>query len=90
MLPSESISVPQEAGAWGGAPLKKPRPVRAKLTSSAECARLLASLIRRTLAGTMKSEDLGRYSNALLTLSRLLEGGEFEKRLSALEENYSK
>lgn len=82
--------------AWGSIPAKSaasdvPSPVparktvRIKLDTSQDCQRALARLIRGTLAGTIETQDLSRYANAIAVLSRLIEGGEVERRLEALE-----
>lgn len=59
--------------------------VRLPLDTTRDCQRALARLIRRTMAGEVKTEDLSRYSNALMILARLIEGGEIERRLDAIE-----
>lgn len=59
--------------------------VRMPLDTSRDCQKALARLIRRTLAGDMETADLSRFANAIMVLSRLIEGGEIERRLEALE-----
>lgn len=59
--------------------------VRMPLDTSRDCQKALARLIRRTLAGDMQTADLSRFANAIMVLSRLIEGGEIERRLEALE-----
>lgn len=73
---------------WGppadtGKPPKKV--VRLPLDTSRDCQRALAKLIRRTLAGEMETSDLSRYANAIMVLARLIEGGQLEDRIAALE-----
>jgi hypothetical protein len=73
---------------WGQAPdtgaLRK-KVVRLRLDTSTDCQRALARLIRSTMAGSIATADLSRYANALMVLARLIEGGDLEKRLIALE-----
>jgi len=74
--------------AWGSAvPSPKPakKVVRLRLDTSRDCQRALARLIRATMAGTVETQDLSRYANAIAVLARLIEGGDIEKRLEALE-----
>jgi hypothetical protein len=66
-------------------PLPVRKTVRIKLETAQDCQRALARLIRGTLAGTIQTQDLSRYANALAVLGRLIEGGDIEKRLQALE-----
>lgn len=73
---------------WGppadtGKPAKKV--VRLPLDTSRDCQRALAKLIRRALAGEMETSDLSRYANAIMVLARLIEGGQLEDRIAALE-----
>lgn len=73
---------------WGqpadtGVPAKKV--VRLPLDTSRDCQRALARLIRRTLAGEIETSDLSRYANAIMVLARLIEGGQLEDRIAALE-----
>jgi hypothetical protein len=80
--------------AWGkpadtGKAPKKPK-VRLPLETTRDCAKALARLIRKALAGDMQTSDLSRYSNALMILSRIIEGGELadlSARLDAIEQN---
>lgn len=37
------------------------------------------------MAGTVETQDLSRYADAIAVLARLIEGGDIEKRLEALE-----
>lgn len=73
---------------WGkpadtGVPAKKV--VRLPLDTSRDCQRALARLIRRALAGEIETTDLSRYANAIMVLARLIEGGQLEDRIAALE-----
>lgn len=73
---------------WGpaadtGKPPKKV--VRLPLDTSRDCQRALAKLIRRALAGEMDTTSLSRYANAIMILARLIEGGQLEDRIAALE-----
>lgn len=82
----EQPATPQNA--WGkpadtGVPAKKV--VRLPLDTSRDCQRALARLIRRALADELTTTDLSRYSNAIMILARLIEGGDIEARLEALE-----
>ena len=66
-------------------PSSSKKVVRMPLDTSRDCQKALARLIRRTLAGDMQTADLSRFANAIMVLSRLIEGGEIERRLEALE-----
>ena len=73
--------------AWGK-PADTPsakKVVRLPLDTSRDCQRALARLIRRTLAGEIETADLSRYANAIMVLARLIEGGQLEDRIAALE-----
>jgi hypothetical protein len=86
MLPADTASTPQISGGWGAAtPKKAKKVVRLRLDTASDVQRALARLIRKTLAGDMETQDLSRLANALSILGRLIEGGELEKRLEALE-----
>lgn len=84
------IEQPSNARDSWGKPADTPKAgkkvVRLPLDTSRDCQRALARLIRKTLAGEIETADLSRYSNALMILSRLIEGGELETRLSNLEQ----
>lgn len=86
MFPSEEAANPQSN--WGSpSPTPNPRKktVRVRLDSSRDCQRALARLIRGTLAGNIATQDLSRYANAIAVLARLIEGGDLEGRIVALE-----
>jgi hypothetical protein len=86
MLLSEQPESPQNKwGATADTPLERKKVVRLRLDSSRDCQRALARLIRGTLAGTIPTQDLSRYANAIAVLARLIEGGDIERRLEALE-----
>lgn len=73
---------------WGSAPdtgVGRKKVVRLPLDTSRDCQRALARLIRRALGGEIETADLSRYANAIMILSRLIEGGELETRLRNLE-----
>lgn len=71
------------SGAGTRSPARKT--VRIKLETASDCQRALARLIRGTLAGTIETQDLSRYANAIAVLARLIEGGDIERRIQALE-----
>lgn len=74
--------------AWGNPPdtrSSRKKVVRLRLDTSRDCQRALARLIRSTMAGKIETADLSRYANALMVLARLIEGGDIERRLEALE-----
>ena len=76
--PQETATAPADTGS-------KVKNVRMKLDSANDCQRALARLIRAALAGSIETQDLSRYANALMILSRLIDGGDFERRLEAIE-----
>lgn len=59
--------------------------VRCTLKTVQDCGRELAKLIRLSRSGRLDTQDLSRYANALQILTRILEGGELEARIAALE-----
>jgi len=61
------------------------RRVRAKLDTIADVRREMAKLYRMARAETLDVQDAARLANILMLIGRLIEGGEFEKRLEALE-----
>ncbi|MFT3973419.1 MAG: hypothetical protein QM699_08210 [Amaricoccus sp.] len=61
------------------------RRVRAKLDTLADVRREMAKLYRMARAETLDVQDAARLVNILMLIGRLIEGGEFEKRLEALE-----
>lgn len=83
------MPIPQMLEFRGGqtsdTPVSRKRIVRLRLDTSTDCQRALARLIRSTMAGKIATSDLSRYANALMVLARLIEGGDLEKRLEALE-----
>ncbi|MCJ1959895.1 hypothetical protein [Novosphingobium mangrovi (ex Hu et al. 2023)] len=82
--PTDTSEQPNSA-AEVATPGKTPKVVRLRLENVNDVQRALARLIRGTLAGKYKTEDLSRYANAFSILARLMEGGDLEKRLAALE-----
>lgn len=73
---------------WGSAPdtgVARKKVVRLPLDTSRDCQRALARLIRKALAGEIETADLSRYANAIMVLARLIEGGQLEDRIAALE-----
>lgn len=89
MLSAEQPAKPQNPwgpqGDTGKAPKKA---VRLPLDTTRDCARALARLIRRALADELTTADLSRYANAIMILSRIIEGGELaaiNERLDAIE-----
>lgn len=61
------------------------RRVRARLDTLADVRREMAKLYRMARAETLDVQDAARLANILMLIGRLIEGGEFEKRLEALE-----
>jgi len=85
-LSRSAAANPQDG--WGTpppSPKSPPKVVRLRLDTSRDCQRALARLIRGTLAGTVETQDLSRYANAIAVLARLIEGGDIERRLEELE-----
>ena len=90
MVSVNTPAKPQDA--WGkpadtGIAPKKPK-VRLPLETTRDCAKALARLVRKALAGDMETTDLSRYANALMILSRIIEGGDLaaiQDRLDAIE-----
>lgn len=58
---------------------------RIKLTTIEEVHNELAKVYKEARSGLIKSEDLGRFANCLQIISRVIEGGEIERRLEQLE-----
>jgi hypothetical protein len=86
MLTADPTGNPPVTGGWPmTSPKKAKKVVRVRLDTAQDVQRALARLIRKTLAGDMETQDLSRLANALSILGRLIEGGELEKRLEALE-----
>lgn len=83
------VEQPSNARNSWGKPADTPKAakkvVRLPLDTSRDCQRALARLIRKTLAGEIETTDLSRYANALMVLARLIEGGDIERRIEALE-----
>ncbi|MBB4020029.1 hypothetical protein GGR16_005091 [Chelatococcus caeni] len=61
------------------------RRVRAKLDTIADVRREMAKLYRMARSETLDVQDAARLANILMLIGRLIEGGELEKRLEALE-----
>lgn len=73
---------------WGqpaDTPKSAKKVVRLPLDTSRDCQRALAKLIRRSLAGELDPQNLSRFANAIMILARLIEGGQLEDRIAALE-----
>lgn len=86
MLADSQAQNPQNK--WGNqpnTPSVRKKVVRLRLDTSRDCQRALARLIRGTLAGAIPTQDLSRYANAIAVLARLIEGGDLEARIEALE-----
>ena len=75
--------VEQQTG-WG-APAVKVRRNRVRLDSASDCRREATRQYRRALEGEIKIEDMSRLINAVALIGRMIEGGELEKRIEALE-----
>ena len=76
--PQETAPAPADTGS-------KPKNVRMKLDTANDCQRALARLIRAALAGSIETQDLSRYANALMILSRIMADSDLEARIEALE-----
>lgn len=63
-----------------------PRPKHVKLSTVQDVANELARLYRQTRAGLIPSADASRFTYMLNTLAGLIELGQLEARLSALEQ----
>lgn len=74
--------------AWGkpAATPSTKKVVRLPLETTRDCSRALAKLIRRTLAGDMETADLSRFANAIMLLSRIIEGGDLAAMNARLDE----
>ncbi len=64
--------------------------LRLKLRTIDDCASELARLYRSAKAGQIETQDASRLANMLSILSRMIEGGELERRVLALEESEGK
>lgn len=58
---------------------------RIKLLTIDDVHNELAKVYKEARSGLIKSEDLGRFANCLQIISRVIEGGEIERRLEQLE-----
>lgn len=63
-----------------------PRPKHVKLASVQDVANELARLYRQTRAGLVPPADASRFAYMLNTLAGLIELGQLEARLTALEQ----
>lgn len=90
-MQGQDASTPQ--GGWGstltparGAE-KPPRrkAFRAKLNTVRDVQNQIARLYREARSGTIKVEDASRLANVLSILGRMIEGGDVEERIVALE-----
>ncbi|MDP1683119.1 MAG: hypothetical protein Q8L39_15275 [Burkholderiales bacterium] len=59
---------------------------RVTLRNLDDVKRELAKIYREARNGKIETQDLGRYSNCLATLGRIIEGSDLEARITALEE----
>ncbi|MDT3669527.1 MAG: hypothetical protein ROZ37_04230 [Aromatoleum sp.] len=64
----------------------RPGRVRIPLRNLDEVQRELARLYRDMRGGVIESQDGSRMANVLQILARVIEGGQIEARLTALEE----
>lgn len=58
---------------------------RAKLNTVRDVQNQIARLYREARSGTIKVEDASRLANVLSILGRMIEGGDVEERIVALE-----
>lgn len=90
-MQAQDASTPQ--GDWGSpltpAPVaaKPPRrkAFRARLNTVRDVQNQIARLYREARSGTIKVEDASRLANVLSILGRMIEGGDVEERITALE-----
>ena len=82
---AENPSCVTVGGEWGYK-LKAMHSVRVPLETTRDCSRALARLIRKTLAGEMETADLSRFANAIMLLSRIIEGGDLATMSARLDE----
>ena len=59
-----------------------------RLKTLDDLRRYLASLVTRTESGTVEPTLAGRLAYMVSILSKIIEGSDLEKRLSALERQY--
>lgn len=64
----------------------KPGRVRVPLRNLDEVQRELARLYRDMRSGQIETQDGSRMANVLQILARVIDGGQIEQRLAALEE----
>lgn len=64
----------------------RPGRVRVPLRNLDEVQRELARLYRDMRGGAIETQDGSRMANVLQILARVIEGGQIEQRLAALEE----
>lgn len=87
MLQGPEVAKPQNS--WGSqpapAPVGKRKAFRARLVTVGDCQSQAARLFREARSGMVPVQDAARLANILALISRMIEGGEFEKRLEALE-----
>lgn len=88
MLQGQETAKPQNS--WGSQPdpalAPKRKAYRARLATVGDCQSQAARLFREARSGILPVQDAARLANILALISRMIEGGEFEKRLEALEE----
>ena len=65
----------------------KPPRLRLKLRTIDDCAVELAKLYKAAKAGEIETADASRLGNLLSILSRMIQGGELERRITRLEES---
>lgn len=63
----------------------KPRRCRVRLDTVGDARREAARVYRKAICGELKVEDASRLVNILAIIGRMVEQGEFERRLEALE-----
>jgi hypothetical protein len=83
---SNAATPGKQSAAATSPPAPKRGTARAKLSTVGECAAEMARLYRAAKAGSIDSQHASRLANMLSILSRMIEGDELERRLTALEE----
>lgn len=87
MLQGPEVAKPQNS--WGSPPAPAVPPTRkahrARLATVGDCQSQAARLFREARSGILPVQDAARLANILALISRMIEGGEFEKRLEMLE-----
>ena len=79
--PAASADAPPVSGQTA-----KPRATRQKLDTALACSMLLARYVRRWMDGKARIDDVSKLAHILQVQARLIDGGDLEQRIEALEE----